>query len=113
MVKHVNRPTFEEPRLVAEMVLLAIHPDGRFTWKTLQRIEGTRDWHLVAVRIDPREDIPWRYVGFRFNNSAGRLWIDNVQLQPGKLPSPFVDGTRAPHDVLLSDWSHREEGTEP
>lgn len=117
MVKHVNYATFEEPRLVAEVVLVATNRGGDFTWKTLKRIEYSRDWHLVAAKIDFHEDIPtgvleWR-VGFAFNNSAGKLWIDNVQLQRGELPSPFVNGTRPPHDVVLWGWSALEEGAGP
>lgn len=117
MVKHVNHPTFEAPRLVAEVVLIVTNKDGSSICKTLKRIEHSRDWHLVAAQFDPHEDIPpdageWQ-VGFVFNNSAGKLWVDNVQLQRGELPSPFVNGTRSPHDVLLWGWSASAEDTGP
>ncbi len=111
MVKHDNITTLKDPRLVAEIVLVAAGRDG-VTWKTLKRIENSRGWHLVAAAINADEDtssdtVAWK-VGFAFNDSAGTLWLDNVQLQEGELPSPFVNGARAPHDVVLWDWSSHE-----
>ena len=31
----------------------------------------------------------------------GTIWIDNVQLEAKDHPTPFVDGTRPPHDEYI------------
>ncbi len=87
-------------------VLIAYRdPSGVDKWRHLARLYGTKDWHQVAFRLKPGKDIPvgasWLLVAVQLYGT-GTIWVDNLQLEAKDHATPFVEGTRLPHDERLA-----------
>ncbi len=78
------------------LLLAAIHGD----------IFRTMDWHHCAYTIATGNEIPERCDNVRImlsiSDASGTLWLDNVQFEPKDHATPFVNGTRLPHDQRLA-----------
>jgi hypothetical protein len=73
----------------------------------LARFRGTRDWHHVAFRIRTGKEVPLgaNAVALQVTvyGGSGIVWIDNVQFEAKDHPTPFIESTRPPHDLHLTE----------
>lgn len=75
----------------------------------LDRWAGSSDWRHLVFQLRPGANIPRAMshakVHLRFPAGAipdAVIYVDNVQLEPGTAPTPFVNGRRLPHDEALA-----------
>ncbi len=85
------------------------NPEGFFC--RLATIRGdittrSMDWHNSSYTFATGDGIPERcesaMLMLSVTNATGTLWVDNVQFEPGDHATPFVNGTRLPHDQRLA-----------
>lgn len=75
----------------------------------LDKWAGESDWKHLVFQLQPGANIPRAVsharVYLQFPAKAmpeAVIYVDNVQLEPGTAPTPFVNGRRLPHDEALA-----------
>jgi 4-amino-4-deoxy-L-arabinose transferase-like glycosyltransferase len=82
--------------------------DGRpFSRELLYMPDLAQDWNLLACPVVPGVDLPkavreLSVVVKLWPEIQGTLWLDNIQFEAKDHPTPFVQGTRVPHDEYLA-----------
>jgi hypothetical protein len=88
----------------ASIVLSYGSSDGKNRGVHLMRFYGSSDWRPVVFPLKPGRDLPrdvsWLQVSVLMYG-RGTIWIDNVQLEAKDHQTPFVDGSRPPHDEYI------------
>ncbi|MBN2308373.1 MAG: glycosyltransferase family 39 protein [Candidatus Hydrogenedentes bacterium] len=128
-----------QPGPVGRVVLSGEYLDGYPFEYVLYWISGTCDWHRIAVLVESESippgarnlalsvgvfgttDTAWLEEngpdGPAYTRTVsvyegeGRIWVDNVQFEPGNRPTPLAWGIREPHDERAAavDWGAGEE----
>jgi hypothetical protein len=91
-------------RSAASIMVSYVLPNGQGEGLHLMRFYGSASWQPAVFQLRPGRDIPygvsWLSVSVALYGK-GTIWIDNVQLEAKDHPTPFVDGSRPPHDEYI------------
>ncbi|MBI2425244.1 MAG: glycosyltransferase family 39 protein [Candidatus Hydrogenedentes bacterium] len=72
----------------------------------LLRFSGTSPWRQVTFLLKPGENLPIDAVDLKLFASiysgTGAVWLDDVQVEEGSLPTPFAASRRLPHDEAFA-----------
>lgn len=91
-------------------------PDGlSYSREVAVLPNGTRNWrryhYPVDTSLEPvlaRLDRLWVEMGVY--KGSGKVWVDNVQLEPKPHPTLFTSGIRRPHDEVFAEKTVDQQG---
>lgn len=88
-LRHKDIAPGENPSRVMRVILSAEN-----VWQDLLSIQGTGEWQRYELLLEPGKNVPEGMrnvkIGFGNRGGTGTFWLDEVQLEVGAMPSPFV-----------------------
>jgi hypothetical protein len=100
------RAVKDGPAAAGEIALMGTQADGKEWRQQLISFTGNRDWARYVFHFGPEELAAAAIRDLRVFVGApagtGAIWIDDVQLETGRIATPPTQGIRPPHDERIA-----------